>query len=141
MEHIRDKLVPVLGNFWRKEQRSVVIMDNCSIHMDPRVKELIEGAGAVIIYSAPYSPELIPIEYMFSTWKAYLKRHHLAFTRDWYTVHMSALASFTPQQGLHFFRKTTLVNLVRNHPLSEEHAQEAAEALAVVLVLDELNLI
>jgi hypothetical protein len=25
----------------------------CSIHLDPRARRLIEGAGAVIVYSAP----------------------------------------------------------------------------------------
>ena len=35
-----------------------------SIHLNPRIRRLIEGAGAMIIYSVPYSPELIPIEYI-----------------------------------------------------------------------------
>jgi transposase len=56
-----------------QEPNSAVIMDNCSIHIDPRIVKLIEDAGAIIIYSAPYCPEIIPIEYMFNQWKAYLK--------------------------------------------------------------------
>ena len=46
----------------------------CSIHLDPRVRRLIDGAGAVIVYSAAYSPELIPIDYIFNNWKSYMKR-------------------------------------------------------------------
>ena len=93
VEFVENKLVPVLGNFWRHEPHSVVIMDNCSIHLDPRVKQLIEGAGAVIIYSAPYSPELIPIEYMFHQWKAFLKRHYIEFNINWNVVHLLAIQS------------------------------------------------
>ncbi len=63
---VREKLVPVLGNYERKELRSVVIMDNCKIHVDPEIRRMIYSAGAIIIYSAPYCPDVIPIEFMFS---------------------------------------------------------------------------
>jgi hypothetical protein len=102
-------------------------MDNCSIHLDPRVKKLIEGVGAILIYSAPYTPELIPIEYMFHNWKSYLKRNMEDFKRDWYTVHLAGLASIKPQMGLNFFKNTGLVDLVREHPMSKEY-QEAVWA-------------
>jgi len=64
---------PILGNNFMQELNSSVKMDNCSIHIDPRIVKLIEDAGVIIIYSAPYCPEIIPIEYMFNQWKAYLK--------------------------------------------------------------------
>jgi transposase len=134
VRYVEEKLVPVLGNFLKRERRSVVIMDNCSIHMDPRVRELIEAAGAILVYSAPYSPELIPIEFMFANWKMYLKRHNDEFCEDWYTVHLDALRSVTPQMGLNFFEKTTLVELVANHPQSEEYTK-MAETVAVLLTV------
>ena len=114
-----------------KEAHSVVIMDNCSIHYDPEIKRLIESKGAILIYSAPYCPELIPIEYMFHQWKAYLKRYNESFGKDWFTVHIAALASVTPQQGLNYFKKTTLVELVENHPLSEDYQRKYAAVVAV----------
>ena len=67
----------------------------CSIHLDPRVRRLIEGAGAVIVYSAAYSPELIPIDYIFNNWKSYMKRWHRDFTAKWLKVHVLALPSLT----------------------------------------------
>ena len=103
VEYIRDTLVPLLGNFARGEPHSVVIMDNCSIHMDSRVRELIEGAGAIIVYSAPYAPELIPIEYMFHQWKAFLKKYYVEFNYNWIEVHNLALMSVTREQGLNYF--------------------------------------
>ena len=38
-------------------------MDNASIHTSIRVREIIENAGATLIYAAPYSLELNPIKY------------------------------------------------------------------------------
>ena len=87
-------------------------MDNCSIHLDSRVRAIIEAAGAVILYSAPFCPELIPIEYMFHQWKAYLKRNSYDFNIDWYNVHILALMSITPTQGLNYFKKSTLSHLI-----------------------------
>jgi transposase len=133
--YIEQYLCPVLGNYERGEPHSVVIMDNCSIHLDPRVKALIEGRGAILIYSAPYSPELIPIEYMFHQWKSYLKHFRNSFAINWNSVHIAALQSITPQQGLNYFKKTTLIELVENHPLSEDYQQTCVQAAAETVVL------
>ena len=123
VQYVRTKLVPVLGNFSRREPRSVVIMDNCSIHLDVRVRELIEGAGAILVYSAPYCPAYIPIEYLFHQWKSFLRRNYVDFNINWYDVHSLALMSITPEQGLNYFKKTTLVELVENHPLMKKEQQ------------------
>lgn len=50
VEFVRNSLVPFSSNYLREETYSVVIMDNCSIHLDRRVRELIEGAGAIILF-------------------------------------------------------------------------------------------
>jgi hypothetical protein len=72
---VQQRLVPVLGSALHGDPRSVVVMDNASIHKDPRVRKLIEDAGAQLIYTAPYSPDLMPIEFPFHQYKAYLRRH------------------------------------------------------------------
>lgn len=41
-------------------------MDNDTIHLYLEVKELITARGAIIIYTAPYSLYLGPIEFMFN---------------------------------------------------------------------------
>ena len=51
-------------------------MDNATIHHDPRVKELIEAAGARLIYLPPYSPFLNPIELCFREYKTFLRSEH-----------------------------------------------------------------
>lgn len=50
-----------------------VMMDNCSIHKGEAVRELIEEAGAKLIFLPPYSPDFSPIENCFSKIKSILR--------------------------------------------------------------------
>ena len=52
----------------------VVIMDNLSSHKGHRVKDIIEAAGAKLLYLPPYSPDFNPIEMAFSKLKAMLRK-------------------------------------------------------------------
>ena len=52
----------------------VVVMDNLSSHKGPRVREMIEAAGAELRYLPPYSPDFNPIEMAFSKLKALLRK-------------------------------------------------------------------
>jgi transposase len=52
----------------------VVIMDNLSSHKGPRVREMIEAAGAELRYLPPYSPDFNPIENAFARLKALLRK-------------------------------------------------------------------
>ena len=63
-------LCPVLGNYQMGEPRSVVMMDNASTHYSDRVEELIQDAGAALIYGPPFLPHINPIELYFGKYKA-----------------------------------------------------------------------
>jgi len=52
----------------------VVVMDNLQVHKSKRVRELIEGAGAEVLFLPPYSPDFSPIEEAFSKVKSILRR-------------------------------------------------------------------
>jgi transposase len=65
VEHV---LVPNLG------QGDIVVMDNLSSHKGPRVRALIEVAGATLRYLPPYSPDFNPIEKAFAKLKALLRK-------------------------------------------------------------------
>lgn len=66
-QYLRDLLVQSL------RPGDVVIMDNLRSHKVDGVVQLIESAGASVLYLPPYSPDLNPIEMMWSKIKAYLR--------------------------------------------------------------------
>jgi len=51
----------------------IVVLDNLSSHKISRVVELVESAGAEVWYLPPYSPDLNPIEPMWSKVKQVLR--------------------------------------------------------------------
>ena len=51
-----------------------VILDNVRFHKCNRVKELIESKGAHVVFLPPYSPDLSPIEKLWSKAKEIIKR-------------------------------------------------------------------
>ena len=54
-------------------QGEIVVMDNLASHKAAQVRPLIEAAGARLLYLPPYSPDLNPIEKMWSKVKALLR--------------------------------------------------------------------
>ena len=74
---------------------------------------------------------------MFSQWKAYLKRYQLEFTTEnWYQVHMDALSSITPEQGMNFFKTNTLNYLIDNHPNYPPYRRKILEQFAAAIILE-----
>ena len=102
---VKEYLCPVLGNFEFGEPRSVVFMDNASTHMSQDVEDAIRATGAVLIYGAPFSPHLNPIENYFSMYKAYLKRNEARMLHYWHDVHMEALLQVDRDNGIKYFRR------------------------------------
>lgn len=51
----------------------VVVLDNLSSHKRAGIRELIEGARATVLFLPPYSPDLNPIEMIFSKIKQLLR--------------------------------------------------------------------
>ena len=82
----------------------IVVMDNLSSHRGPRVRELIERCGAELRFQPPYSPDLNPIELIFSKIKQHL-RSLACRTRDALWRGMQAvLDSVRPEQAMNCFR-------------------------------------
>lgn len=51
----------------------IVVMDNLPAHKVAGVREAIEAVGAQLVYLPPYSPDLNPIENLFSKLKSLLR--------------------------------------------------------------------
>jgi transposase len=52
----------------------IVVLDNLSIHLGPRVRQAIEARGCRLLFLPAYSPDFSPIEEAFSKLKTYLRR-------------------------------------------------------------------
>ena len=66
--YVERVLVPEL------RQGDIVVMDNLSSHKGPKVREMIEAAGASLLFLPPYSPDFNPIENAFAKLKALLRK-------------------------------------------------------------------
>lgn len=68
IQYINQFLIPEL------KKGDVVIMDNLSSHKVSGVIEPIEKAGASVLFLPAYSPDLNPIELMWSKIKSFLRK-------------------------------------------------------------------
>jgi transposase len=85
------------------KEGQIVIMDNLKAHKGERVRELIEARGCEVIFLAPYSPDLNPIEEAFSKIKGIL-REAAARAREALVEAISeALSMVTAQDARGFF--------------------------------------
>jgi transposase len=65
--YVTEALLPIL------HPGDVVVMDNLPGHKPVKVQELIESAGATLLYLPPYSPDFNPIEMIWSKVKRLLR--------------------------------------------------------------------
>jgi transposase len=98
LAYVEQFLVPTL------KRKDIVIMDNLSAHKAPGIREAIEAAGATLRYLPPYSPDLNPIEMLFSKLKAFLRK----LAERTIPRLCRAIGSFVPQlsasQAINYFR-------------------------------------
>jgi transposase len=81
----------------------IVIMDNLSSHKGPRVREMIEAAGASLLYLPRYSPDFNPIENAFAKLKALLRKAaERTVAALWDTIGY-LIDAFTPTECANYF--------------------------------------
>jgi transposase len=96
--YVREVLAPQL------RPGDVVVMDNLSPHKASGVREAIEGAGARLRYLPPYSPDLNPIEPMWSKVKGVLRRLAARSVDALHDAIGAALATITPSDCVGYFQ-------------------------------------
>ena len=95
--YVREVLVPSL------RRGDIVILDNLGAHKNERTIALIEAAGAEARFLPAYSPDLNPIEMMWSKVKALLRKAQACNHTDLLAAIASALDAVTPQDASGWF--------------------------------------
>ena len=95
--YVSRVLVPVL------KPDDIVVMDNLSPHKSDPTLALITSAGAQVLFLPAYSPDLNPIEKMWSKIKSLLRTAEARTAADLITAIGQALAKVTPQDALGWF--------------------------------------
>lgn len=95
--YVREVLAPSL------RRGDIVVMDNLGAHKNERTLALIEAVGAEVRFLPAYSPDLNPIELMWSKVKTLLRKAQARNHTDLLAAIASALAAVTPQDALGWF--------------------------------------
>ena len=95
--YVAKVLVPEL------EPGDIVVMDNLSSHKGPRMREMVEAAGAELRYLPPYSPDFNPIEMAFAKLKALLRKAAERSVSGLWDVIGRLIDLFTPAECANYF--------------------------------------
>ncbi|MEK8015607.1 MAG: transposase [Candidatus Parabeggiatoa sp.] len=82
---------------------NVVIFDNAKSHYDEEAIAMIEETRAWVIFLKPYSPELNPIEHIWSKVKSFIKKTVISSTEELYQAIAYALKTITPDDAKNGF--------------------------------------
>ena len=96
--YVEHALVPEL------KAGDVVILDNLQPHKAAGVREMIEAAGATLLYLPPYSPDFNPIEPMWSKVKQFLRSAAARTSESLQQAVTAALHAVTSGDCIGFFR-------------------------------------
>lgn len=96
--YVRDVLAPTL------RPGDVVVLDNLSAHHAKEVAEVVGAAGASVLFLPPYSPDLNPIEKMWSKVKALVRGLRARDVGPLTRAVAFALSKVTPSDCVGWFR-------------------------------------
>lgn len=95
---VKQVLVPQL------KPGDVVVMDNLSSHKRVSTRRLIEAAGAELLFLPPYSPDLNPIEMIFSKVKQLLRSLACRTRQALWQSMQTVLDQVTPADAANCYR-------------------------------------
>ena len=90
----------------------IVVMDNLSSHKNQEVINLIESVEAEVWYLPPYSPDLNPIEKMWSKVKAILRKIKARTEQTLISAIAIALEAITPEDAKGWFESCGYANTI-----------------------------
>jgi transposase len=95
--YIRHVLIPTL------RAGDIVVMDNLSAHKNSYTLSLVRKAGAKVLFLPAYSPDLNPIEMMWSKIKQALRSAEARSLPALLDALAAALAKVTPEDARNWF--------------------------------------
>ena len=81
----------------------VVVLDHRPAHKVAGLAEIVEACGARLLYLPPYSPDVKPIELVFSKLKTGLRTAQVRTREAWETVIQAATDWITAQDAKNWF--------------------------------------
>ncbi len=97
-EYVRQVLVPEL------KPGDIVILDNLPGHKGEEAAELVEACGAKLLFLPPYSPDLNPIEMLFSKLKTLLRKAERRTRDTLWTIIGDLLKEFSAEECANYIR-------------------------------------
>ena len=98
LAYVEQILLPTL------REGDIVVLDNLSSHKVAGVKEAIESVGAKVLYLPPYSPDLNPIEMVFSKMKTLVRKAKLRKKEDLWKKLGELCDFFSPDECQNYFK-------------------------------------
>ena len=98
LAYVEQMLAPTLG------PGDLVVLDNLSSHKVAGVRDAIEARGASLLYLPPYSPDLNPIEQVFSKLKRLLRTEAARTMDALWTAIGRLLDQFSPAECGRYLR-------------------------------------
>jgi transposase len=105
--YVEGILVPTL------HPGQLVILDNLSVHKGVSIRRAIAAAGCRVLFLPSYSPDYNPIEQVFSTVKAHLRRVGARTQEALEAAIAQAIELVTPAHAHSYFRHCGYVNPVQ----------------------------
>lgn len=102
-EYLTDILIPTLS------KDDIIIMDNMRSHHAKAVKQILDTLGIKYLYLPPYSPDLNPIEKMWSKIKAYLRKRKVRKVSELPDAIEKAFSTICSSDCLGWFRSCNYV--------------------------------
>jgi transposase len=98
LAYVEQMLAPCL------QPGDILVMDNLAAHKVAGVEEAIQNVGASILYLPAYSPDLNPIEQVFSKFKTFLRKAAARTRENLDEAIKDALKAFQPHEFVNYIR-------------------------------------
>ena len=112
----------------------IVVMDNLAVHKSPQVTALVKAVGAEVRFLPAYSPDLNPIEKMWSKIKSLLRSHEARTPEELDEAISKAFSKTTAKDAMGYFAScgySIIENDLGLAPgLTTEHPEQTEGSLA-----------